>query len=65
MSSLLLLIFIFVFIAFPALVAHGKGRSFWGWFFFALILWPLAFVACIVISTDYRALDRRNGVRHD
>ena len=44
--SLLLLAFI------PAGIAKDKGRSFGGWFIYALFLWPIALIHSLVIPVD-------------
>ena len=53
-------IFIYVLIlAVPAWVARVKGRSFWLWLLYALLLWPVAMVHAVLMSADTIELERR------
>ena len=45
--------------AIPAWIAQSKGRSFWGWWFYALFLWPITFIHALVIGADIKGLEER------
>ena len=36
----------------PAMIADGKGHSFWGFFLISLFAWPLAFIWAWLILED-------------
>jgi len=43
----------------PAWIAQTKGRSFWGWWIYALFLWPITLIHSVVISADTKELEKR------
>lgn len=43
----------------PAWIAQTKGRSFWGWWVYALFLWPITLIHSLVISADTKELEKR------
>lgn len=45
--------------AFAGNVAHGKGRSGFGWFLFGLVLWPVALLAILLLGPRPEVLERR------
>jgi hypothetical protein len=49
----------FLILAIPAWVAHVKGRSFWLWLFYGLLLWPIAMVHAILMGADTIELQNR------
>jgi len=53
MSGIILLLVAAVVILFaPAMIADGKGHSFWGFFLISLFAWPLAFIWAWPILDD-------------
>lgn len=47
------MILVWVAIAFwPARVASGKGHSFWGYFIFSIIFFPLALIVAYMVSDN-------------
>ena len=43
----------------PAWIAQTKGRSFWGWWIYALFLWPITLIHSVVIRADTKELEKR------
>ena len=43
----------------PAFIAKKKGRNFWGWWLFGIILFIIALIAAIVIKPTEEAEERR------
>lgn len=43
----------------PATIAHGKGKNFFGWWFYGFALWIVAFPHSLIMKKDQEALDRR------
>ena len=43
----------------PAWIAQTKGRSFWGWWIYALFLWPITLIHSFVIRADTKELEKR------
>ena len=43
----------------PAWIAQSKGRSFWGWWFYALLLWPITLIHAAVMTSDVNRLEER------
>lgn len=35
---------------YPAVIAYEKGRKFWPWYGFGLILWPLALLCALMLK---------------
>lgn len=45
-----ILLFIILMAMLPAFIASKKGRGFIGWFIYALLLWPVAFIHALVMG---------------
>jgi RNA polymerase subunit RPABC4/transcription elongation factor Spt4 len=43
----------------PAFIAKSKGKSFENWFIYGALLWPIATLHAIGMTTDKRVLDER------
>ena len=43
----------------PAWIARSKGRSFWGWWFYALFLFPITLIHSVAMSSDVNRLEER------
>ena len=43
----------------PAAIAHGKGRSFFAWWFYGAALWIVAFPWSLMLKKDKATLDQR------
>ena len=43
----------------PAWIAQTKGRSFWGWWFYAILLFPITLIHAVVMSANTKELENR------
>ena len=43
----------------PAAIASGKGRSFFLWYIYGVLLWIVALIHSLVLRPDQQELDRR------
>lgn len=43
----------------PAFIAHSKGRNFIAWLIYGILMLPVAYASAMIISTDYKALEKR------
>lgn len=59
LSNLPWLLSIAVASSLPAWIAHSKGHSFWTWWLYAVLLWPIAFIHSIIKATDLNGLEKR------
>ena len=50
MSLILLIIILFAVAAIPAKMAEKKGRSFWHWYIYGCIIWPVATIHAWVMK---------------
>lgn len=39
-------------------IANGKGHSGFGWFIYALLLWPIALIHVLAVKPNQRVLER-------
>ena len=43
----------------PAAIAKGKGRSFAGWWFYAVLIFPIALIHSLVVSKNIEGLEQQ------
>jgi len=56
MEALVLLLIIAVI---PAAIASNKGRNFFAWYVYGILLWIVALIHALVLKPDMRAMDER------